>query len=309
MQIYLSAWCIRQSIQDVCRSLQNLPEFVASHEFTGIEIADRQILNFDSEYLEDLKKMCKKFGCGVILDVSSDLTYLNDKDWMDQIVYIQNMLDAAKQIGAGKVRICLGGQSFSLQKIFNIFGRVKSNKSNRRSMLQPAKFLINRMVVNNTTVKLAHAFRKNSKIKVRNEALKIRRAIEALHKILPKARQLKIPLVIENHWGISSRPENIVKIINELSSPYLGTCPDFDNFPRKVNRYQGLQILAPNAFHVHAKSLNFDANGEERNIDYQRCLQILKTSGYNDTITVEYEGAGDPIQGCLRTRELILKYW
>jgi sugar phosphate isomerase/epimerase len=68
-------------------------------------------------------------------------------------------------------------------------------------------------------------------------------------------------------------------------------------------------MLASKAIHVHAKSLNFDAKGEECNIDYKRCLQILKDSGYADTITVEYEGRKDPVEGCLRTKELILRHW
>ncbi|MFQ5824566.1 MAG: hypothetical protein ACE5JB_10965 [bacterium] len=68
-------------------------------------------------------------------------------------------------------------------------------------------------------------------------------------------------------------------------------------------------MLSIKALHVHAKSFDFDTNGEERYLDYQRCLQILKDSGYDGTITVEYEGAGDALKGCLQTRDLILKYW
>jgi sugar phosphate isomerase/epimerase len=191
----------------------------------------------------------------------------------------------------------------------HFFGYGKPGKPDKRDRLQFAKNHLNRLLVNRVTVRLAHSFQKSRKTKIRDQSLKTDRAVQALQRILPKAEQLEIPLAIENHWGISSRPENILKIVNQFSSPFLGTCPDFDNFPQEVDPYQGLRMLAAKALHVHAKGIKFDLNGEEQNIDFRRCLGILKECGYDDTITVEYEGTGDAVKGCLQMRDLILKYW
>lgn len=310
MQIYISAWSLKENIRNGSLSLEELPEFAKSHGFDGVELMDRQMPGFDSDYLEGLKSLCQEHSCAVILDVSSDLTYSQAGEWLDQINYVLKMLKVAKQIGAGKVRLLVGGQSFSLQKIFNLFGRGKFNKLKKETgKLQPTRYFLNKLLVNKTTVQFAHSFRKNRKIKIKNETLRMQRAVQALRKILPEAQQLEIPLVIENHWGISSRPENILQIVNQFSSPFLGTCPDFDNFPKEVDPYEGLRVLAAKALHVHAKGIRFDANGEEQDIDYRRCLHILKECGYDDTITVEYEGTGDAVKGCLQLRDLILKYW
>jgi sugar phosphate isomerase/epimerase len=131
----------------------------------------------------------------------------------------------------------------------------------------------------------------------------------ALKEVMPIAAGHLLPVVIENHWGISSRPENIITIVEAVKSPWLGTCPDFGNFPRDVDPYDGLRILAPRALHVQAKSARFDANGEETSIDYRRALRILRDSSYDGTLAIEYEGGGRDLEGCIRTRELILKYW
>jgi len=309
MRIYLSSWCLKEEILRGNLSLEDLPEFAVSHGFSGVEFMDRQIETSGPGYLEDLRTKCQTLGCGVILDVSNDLTCLQDQDWLNQITYVQNMLSVAKQIRAEKVRICLGGQSMSFERFFKSFGLVNPNKSHGRNIYKHAIKTMQKLMANKFVVQLAKGYRKSKKYRVKDEDLKIQRAVQALKRILPKAEEHKIPLAIENHWGISSLPENILKIVDEIDSPYIGTCPDFENFPKGVDPYKGLQLLASRAIHIHAKSLDFNANGEERSMDYRRCLQILKDSGYSGTITVEYEGRGDAIKGCLLTKELILRHW
>ena len=59
---------------------------------------------------------------------------------------------------------------------------------------------------------------------------------------------------------------------------------------------------------VSAKSNIFDSQGNERNIDYVKMLQIVKDAGYTGYIGVEYEGAElDEEAGVIATRDLLLK--
>ncbi|NIV95578.1 TIM barrel protein [candidate division KSB1 bacterium] len=269
---------------------------------------DRQIGTAIAEFLQVFTSKCKDGQCGIILDVSSDLTHNREEAWLGQIEYVKSMLGLADQIGTNKVRILLGGQSFSFQTLFQKFrgGDSDRRQSENRSAL---KNFVRKMLVNHFTVHLSHVIRRRQKAKIRNEAAKVERASLAIERILPEAEMLGIPLVIENHWGISSRPENILNIIERFGSPYLGACPDFDNFPKDVDPYNGLAQLAPKAQHVHAKSRTFDRSGEQRRINYRRCVDILKAAGYEGSIAVEYEGSGDPLEGAIQTRDLILKYW
>ena len=55
-----------------------------------------------------------------------------------------------------------------------------------------------------------------------------------------------------------------------------------------------------------AKAKEFDANGNEINVDYRRMLKIVKDSGYRGYIGIEFEGHGvDPIEGINTTKRLI----
>ena len=82
--------------------------------------------------------------------------------------------------------------------------------------------------------------------------------------------------------------------------------------------------MLPFAKCVCAKSLDFDANGEECYSDYGKLLKQVADSGYRGWIEVEYEGPGrkpgtpDPIlkpamtlsesDGCLATVKLLRKH-
>ena len=65
--------------------------------------------------------------------------------------------------------------------------------------------------------------------------------------------------------------------------------------------------MMPAAMAVSAKSYNFDKDGNETTIDYVKMLQIVKNSGYNGYIGIEYEGEElSEKDGVIATRELLL---
>ena len=68
-----------------------------------------------------------------------------------------------------------------------------------------------------------------------------------------------------------------------------GVLPDFGNFD-KADMYQAVEQMMPYAKGVSAKSYDFDEQGNETKIDYNRMMNIVKNSGYKSYIGVEYEG-------------------
>lgn len=308
MDIFISAWNFRKHIERGKIKLSELGELAVKNGFAGIEVMDRQLPLDDIDFLERFAKGLRRMKCGLILDVSSDLTYADEEQWQEQIQYVRNCLRIAKEMWATKVRILLGGQAVSFQKMFTRTRKIESATfTETGSYERPGVF--QRIVGSSLAGRASHNIRKGSSAGIRKEQQKIERAILALQEIIPEAERLDLPVVIENHWGISSRPQNIVQIVRKIKSEYLGTCPDFDNFPRDVDRYDGIKLLSHRALHVHAKSMKFDNRGEEKNIDYGRCMSILRQARYKGAVTIEYEGHGDVLRGCLMTGNLILRHW
>lgn len=116
-----------------------------------------------------------------------------------------------------------------------------------------------------------------------------------------------VKFVMENHGGISRTSGPMAQVMKEVNSPWVGTCPDFNNFAPDI-RYAALEETAPWAVVVHAKMLEFDESGEEANIDIGRCVRIFKDAGYDGYYLIEYEGPTDDHEGVLKSKALLERY-
>ena len=116
-----------------------------------------------------------------------------------------------------------------------------------------------------------------------------------------------VKFVMENHGGLSRNSGPMAQVMKEVNSPWVGTCPDFNNFAADT-RYAALEEVAPWAVVVHAKMLEFDETGEEANIDIGRCVNIFKDAGYDGYYLIEYEGPTDDHEGVLKSKALLEKY-
>jgi sugar phosphate isomerase/epimerase len=135
----------------------------------------------------------------------------------------------------------------------------------------------------------------------------VERVAWSFNKLLPLAREKNLKMTIENHGGVSRKADLIIAVIEATDKEYVGACPDFGNFPADV-RYEELEKVAPYAYHIHAKSHHFKEDGEERDIDYKRVVDIFRNTGYQGVFSIEFEGPGDQIEGVKKTRNLLQKY-
>ncbi len=143
-------------------------------------------------------------------------------------------------------------------------------------------------------------------------------SVDGLTKLATYAKDKNINIIVENHGGLSSNAAMVVEVMEMVNMDNCGTLPDFGNFCISRNEdgscketydmYKGVAELMPHAKAVSAKSNNFDAQGNDRGIDYAKMLKIVKDAGYTGYIGVEYEGneIGEEA-GIIATRDLMLK--
>ncbi|MBK8700528.1 MAG: TIM barrel protein [Saprospiraceae bacterium] len=138
------------------------------------------------------------------------------------------------------------------------------------------------------------------------------------------AAQHGINVIVENHGGYSSNGQWLTDVMKTINKANCGTLPDFGNFCVKrkegdmwgsecieeYDRYKGVEELLPFAKGVSAKSYDFDAQGNETKIDFARMLQLVKASGYQGFIGVEYEGKNlGEQEGIEKTKALLERMW
>ena len=124
----------------------------------------------------------------------------------------------------------------------------------------------------------------------------------------------KINVIVENHGGLSSNGNWLSGVMKMVDHKRVGTLPDFGNFyinretGEEFDRYEGMELLMPFAKGVSAKSNVFDAEGNERNMDYYRIMKIVKDAGYKGFVGIEYEGSElSEKEGIIATKKLLEK--
>lgn len=126
-------------------------------------------------------------------------------------------------------------------------------------------------------------------------------ATEGLASLSQFAKDYKINVIVENHGGYSSDGKWLSQVIANTKMDNCGTLPDFGNFcvvmednecKQWYDRYVGTEEMMPYAKGVSAKAMQFDAQGNCVETDYNKMLRIVKDAGYRGHIGIEYEGSG-----------------
>jgi L-ribulose-5-phosphate 3-epimerase len=135
---------------------------------------------------------------------------------------------------------------------------------------------------------------------------------DGLRKVTEFGSEHQINVIVENHGGYSSNGGWLSALIRKVNHPRCGTLPDFGNFNlgngQQYDRYKGVEELMPFAKGVSAKSLDFDEQGNEINIDYKRMMTIVITAGYRGYVGIEYSGSGLSEPDGIRATKKLLEH-
>ncbi len=145
-------------------------------------------------------------------------------------------------------------------------------------------------------------------------------AVDALGKLATFAKDYDVSVIVENHGGYSSNGQWLTDVMEQVGMDNCGTLPDFGNFCIKrdsgnawegecveeYDRYKGTKEMMPYAHGVSAKTYAFDEQGLETTINFNKMLSIIKESGFDGYIGIEYEGSElSEAEGIKATKNLL----
>lgn len=283
---------------EVAQDLEK-PQMTANELFFNISLAQWSLHGaLQSGAIDnlDFAAMSNKFGCKGVEYVNA---FFPDK--AKEMSYLKEMNNRAKSEGQQNVLIMIDGE-----------GALANNDKKRRFQAIENHF----KWVDAAHFLGCHAIRVNlagGKDKV--EAVKS--AVDSLEQLSDFAKDSNINILVENHGGFSSNGDWMQDVFSSINKPNCGTLPDFGNFCIKkdkegqcdeaYDRYKGMEQLLPYAKAVSAKSYDFDADGNETTIDYLKMMEMLKNSGYNGFVGIEYEGKNySEEEGIKLTRDLLI---
>lgn len=102
--------------------------------------------------------------------------------------------------------------------------------------------------------------------------------------VIGRASAKGIQIIIENHWGSNSIPDNVVRFLENI--PGLGYLFDTHNWAEGYKE-EGRQKTVKYATATHVKTFAWDENGHEIGDDAEPAVQLLLDTGYKGSWGIE----------------------
>jgi sugar phosphate isomerase/epimerase len=238
--------------------VEKVIEQAARVGFQGVEILHRQMAEESTAYLNRLKQAAFRHGLALpMLSIHQDFVWPNREDRDKHIAHTRHCIDLAAQLGIPCIRLNSG--RWKTIKSFDDLMKVKGNEP-----------------------PLAGYTNEDG----------IRWCVESIQECLPHAEQAGVLLALENHWGLTTDPDVLLRIWRAVSSPWLGINLDTGNYPG--DPYEGIAKLAPQASIVQAKTYFGGGEWYTLDLDYRRIAGILRKAGFQGWVSLEMEGKESP---------------
>jgi L-ribulose-5-phosphate 3-epimerase len=238
--------------------IEKVIEEAAALGFDGVEILHRQMADESPAYVNGLKKAAFRNGIAFpMLSIHQDFVSPDPALRQKDIDHTKHCIELAAQLGAPAIRLNSG--RWNTIKSFDDLMKVKGEEP---------------PIAGHTEV----------------EAFDwVTRSIEAC---LPAAEKAGVLLALENHWGLTTKPENLLRIYKAVRSPSLVINMDTGNFA--TDPYAGIEMLAPHASIVQAKTYYGGGEWYTLDLDYPRIADILRKANFQGWVSLEMEGKESP---------------
>lgn len=223
----------------------------------GIDILHRQMNGTDTKYINELKRRAYNNGIAfTCLSIHQGFVTPDKKEWQKNIDNTKEWIELSAKMGVPCMRLNSGRWGTTAS-----FDELMKNRG-----IEP----------------ILPGYTEDDGFKW---------CIEAIQQCLPTAEQHGVVLALENHWGLCSTPEGMLRIKKAIDSPWLGLLMDTGNFLE--NPYSKLEKIAPQAVFVQAKTYYGGGEWYTLDLDYNRIISILNNVNYHGYLSLEYEGKED----------------
>lgn len=249
--------------------LDKVVDHAAQLGFDGVELLHRQFESESTAYLNGLKRQAFSRGLDlVMLSIHQDFVSPDPAERKKMVDHTVHCIDLATQLGIPALRINSGRW-----KTIPSFDELMKVKGDEPPVAGYTK----------------------------EDAIKW--CVDSVRECLPAAEKAGVVLAMENHWGLTTSPDTLLRIVNEVNSPWLSVNLDTGNFPD--NPYDGIAKLAPHAIIVHSKTYYGGGEWYTLDLDYPRIAGLLRKAGYHGYISLEMEGKEAPEAAVTKSLEML----
>ncbi|MDE0126811.1 MAG: sugar phosphate isomerase/epimerase [Bryobacterales bacterium] len=234
--------------------IEKVIDHAAKLGFDGVEILHRQMENESADYMNGLKRRAWEAGLDLImLSIHQDFVDPSETERQEAIDHTRHCIDLAHQMGIPAIRLNTGrwGTIRSFDDLMAANGQ------------EPA--------LDGYTDEDAIGW-----------------CVDSIRKCLPHAAQAGVVMALENHWGLSTSVDVLLRIHQEVGDPWLGINMDTGNYVG--DPYPQIEKLAPHASIIQAKTYPGGGVWYTLDLDYPRIAGIVRDAGFQGYVSLEMEG-------------------
>lgn len=234
--------------------IEKVIDHAAELGFDGVEILHRQMQDETPTYMNGLKRRAWDAGLDLImLSIHQDFVDPSEAKRQAAIDHTKHCIDLAHQMGIPAIRLNTGR-----------WGTIRSFDA------------------------LMAANGQEPPLDGYTDEDGIGWCIDSIRECLPHAAEAGVVMALENHWGLSTRVDVLLRIHREVGDPWLGINMDTGNYVG--DPYPQIERLAPHANIVQAKTYPGGGVWYTLDLDYQRIAGILRDVGFQGYVSLEMEG-------------------
>ncbi len=305
MKVLLHVWSLAKPLLDGRLQSTDLPVLAAGAGFRGLEWLDRLLPSYDPDRWENLARAGLAAGLEPgALSLGLELN-ASPARVAEQVDRLKVLLGRAPRLGVETVRLAIGGGSASLSRLLLTLEGLRPRPAREGSPLGP----LSRLVYARAAKRLREDGPPLHHLPPRADGAALQSAAWALQPLARMAGDLGLKLGLENHFGLTSHPEDMLALIELVAPAPLGICLDLGNFIAGQDALAACRALASHAVHVHFKIHGDRPDEEAERLDYAGRLEALREVGFAGAFSVEYEGPGEGLDQARAGAEVLRRLW
>ena len=237
--------------------------------FDGVELLHRQFESEDLAYLNKLRQQAFRRGLDlVMLSIHQDFVSPSAEERAQHVAHTKHCIELAAQLGIPAIRLNSG--RWKTIKSFDDLMKVKGDEPPLAGY---------------------------------KEADAIQWCVDSIKECIPTAEKHGVIMALENHWGLTTKVDVLLKLHKMVNSPWLGINMDTGNYPG--DPYVGIELLAPYANIIQAKTYYGGGEWYTLDLDYKRIAKIIRNAGYTGYVSLEMEGKEDPLSAVAKSYKVL----
>lgn len=252
--------------------IEKVIEHAARTGFDGVEILHRQMENETPAYINKLKRLAFVNGLSFpMLSIHQDFVHPSKEERTKAIDHTKHCIELAVQLGIPCIRLNSG--RWKTIKSFDELMKVKGQEPPLEGYKEDDAF---------------------------------QWCIDSIGECLVAAEKAGVVLALENHWGLTTRVDGLLKIFKAHSgSPWMGLNMDTGNF--SGDPYSQIAELAPYATIVQAKTYYGGGEWYTLDLDYAKIAGILRQANFKGFVSLEMEGKENPDTAVVKSFDVLRK--